>query len=273
MTDHDADLELSRSLWDQLTAIHTATTDTSMYDVEGFLAGETALTSIARDEVGPVDGLDLLHLQCHFGLDTLSWAREGARVTGVDFSSAAVTYARHLAARAGLDATFVEADVQHLPADLDGRFDVVFASYGALCWIADLDAWFAGAFRALRPGGRLVIVEVHPIFLMTDSTDPVVFGAAYLGGAAQRDEWEGTYADNSSTFKQASVGYPYGIGEVVTASLRAGFQLDSLTEHLRDEKENRSGILSRDEDGWYRMPMGGQDLPITYGLQAHKVSA
>ncbi|MBM7788938.1 class I SAM-dependent methyltransferase [Tenggerimyces flavus] len=266
------DLELNRSLWDQLTALHTSTTDTSMYDVEGFLADESALTSIARDEMGPVAGVDLLHLQCHFGLDTLSWAREGALVTGVDFSPAAVQYARHLAARAGLEATFVEADAQQLPAELDGRFDVVFASYGALCWIADLDAWFSGAARVLRPGGRLVVVEVHPIFLMTDSTSPVEFGTAYLGGDAQRDQWEGTYADGSASFSQASVGYPHGLGEVVTASIRAGFHVDALTEFLRDEKENRLGIMVRDDDGWYRLPMGGQDLPVTYSLRASKPS-
>ncbi len=272
MSENDPDLELNRSLWDQLTELHTSTTDTSMYDVEGFLAGDSALTSIALAELGPVDGLDLLHLQCHFGLDTLSWAREGARVTGVDFSPAALRYARYLATRAGLEASFVEADAQQLPAELDGRFDVVFASYGALCWIADLSAWFGGALRALRPGGRLVIVEVHPIFLMTDSTSPVVFGSTYLGGAPQRDQWEGTYADGSATFSQASVGYPYGLGEVVTASIRAGFQVDALTEFLRDEKENRLGVMVRDEDGWYRLPMGGQDLPVTYSLRATKPS-
>ncbi|MBM7788940.1 class I SAM-dependent methyltransferase [Tenggerimyces flavus] len=273
MSEHEANLEVNRSLWERLTEIHTTTGATTFYDVEGFLAGRSALTSIVRSELGPVDGLDLLHLQCHFGLDTLSWAREGARVTGVDFSAAAVAYARDLASRAGLEAAFVEADAQLLPAELDGRFDVVFASNGALCWIADLGAWFAGAARALRPGGRLVVVEIHPLSLMLDSTSPLVFGSAYLGGVAQHDQWEGTYSDGDVSLSQPSVGYPHGIGEVVTAAVRAGLKVDSLTEYVRDEMQHREGVMVGDPDGWYRLPVGGQDLPLTYGLRAHKVSA
>lgn len=269
MTDENPDLEVNRQLWDRLTEVHT-TGGSTYYDIDGLLAGRSSLTSIVRSAVGPVGGLDLLHMQCHFGLDTLSFAREGARVTGVDFSPAAVEYARGLATRAGLAATFVQADVQQLPEELDGRSDVVFASYGSLCWIASLDAWFGGAARVLRPGGRLVVVEVHPLMLMVDSVAPVVFGTAYLGGAAQVDQWEGTYAGGDVPISQPSVGYPHGLGEVVTAAARAGFAVDDLTEYLRDEQEHRSGVLVRDADGWYRLPVGGQDLPVTYSLQATK---
>ncbi|WP_405059054.1 class I SAM-dependent methyltransferase [Kribbella sp. NBC_01505] len=248
------------------------TDETGHYDVDGFLGGSSALTTTIRSEVRPVDGLDLLHLQCHFGLESLSFAREGARVTGVDFSPAAIEHARLLAAQAGIPATFVEADTQELPTSLDGQFDLVFASYGTLCWVASLDAWFQGAFRALRPNGKLILLEIHPLMLMTDSASPLVFGSVYLGGAAQVFQWEGTYAGGAASVSQPAVGYPHGVGEVVTAAARAGFVIEDLTEHLRDDKEHRPDVLVRDPDGWYRLSVAGQDLPVAYSLRATRAA-
>lgn len=161
---HAAGLAANRALWDSLAETHGTTATDQSYDVEAFLGGQQTLRSIERELAGDVAGKDLLHLHCHFGMDTLNWARLGARVTGVDFSPVAITRARALAERAGLVADFVVADTQRLPDSLAAGFDVVVATYGVLSWIADVNAWMRGAARALRPGGRLVLVDIHPAF-------------------------------------------------------------------------------------------------------------
>ncbi|MGW6279854.1 class I SAM-dependent methyltransferase [Kribbella sp. NPDC055071] len=271
-TNIDMHTQWNRLLWDRLAIAHTENS-TSYYDIDGFLAGKSSLSQIVKDEmaaaVGTVYGLDLLHLQCHFGIDSLTWARRGARVTGLDFSALAVDRAHELMARAGLEAEFVQADAMRLPADLDGRFDVVFASYGVLCWISDIDAWFAGAHRALREGGKLVLVDLHPLLLALDSTTPLVFGTPVQGGAAHLDQWIGTYADADVPIAQPSVSYPHGLGEIVTAAATAGFTIQHLTEHLSDQ-EPRPGITTQDADGNYTLTVGGAALPVTYSLRAHK---
>src|SRR5262249_15236896 len=148
----------NRAWWDELVAHHVAS---PFYRVDAFRRGEVVLDPIARERLTEVKGKRLLHLQCHFGLDTLSIARMGAEVTGVDFSPSAIATARALAKETGLPATFVEADVLAPPDDLTG-FDFAFASWGAINWIADLDAWMRTAAQALKPGGRLLVIEGHP---------------------------------------------------------------------------------------------------------------
>ncbi len=270
--EHDRDLAINRALWDRLAELHAPGWDESgYYDLAAFRSGKSSLSRIVRDQldaVGSLAGRDVLHLQCHFGLDTLSIARLGAVVTGVDFSATAVDHARRLAEASGLEPTFVEADVQRLPGDLDGRFDLVFASYGALCWIAELDAWFAGAGRALRAGGVLVLVELHPICLMIDSADPIRFGHPYLGGVPHRDQWEGSYADSGIEVSQPMVGYPHGLGEIVTAAVEAGLRIDHLGEYLEEELPPRPGIATERTAGGHRLTVGGEDLPITFSLRA-----
>ena len=156
----------NRELWNAWTEIHEGST---FYDVEGFLAGRQTLLPIELEELGPDvrEGTTLLHLQCHFGLDTLSWARRGARVTGVDFSDKAIALADRLAREVGLDEAcrFVQSDLYDLPAHLDERFDVVFTSWGVLMWLPDLTAWGRLIARYLRPGGIFYIVDFHPFVL------------------------------------------------------------------------------------------------------------
>ena len=146
---------LNRACWDERVLIHVRS---AFYDVDGFLAGATTLRPFELEEVGSVEGLDLVHLQCHFGLDTLSWAREGARVTGLDFSAPAVEAARELTARAGLRAEWIAADLYDAPAALDGRtYDVAYTGLGALNWLPDLPGWAAVVAGLVRPGGILYL--------------------------------------------------------------------------------------------------------------------
>ncbi|MEO1088272.1 MAG: class I SAM-dependent methyltransferase [Acidobacteriota bacterium] len=157
----DPSLATNKALWDRWTRLHRSS---DFYDVDGFRAGESSLQSIELEALGgEVAGRDLLHLQCHFGLDTLSWARLGARVVGVDLSTEAVRTATELAAELELDARFIASDVLQLDAALEDTFDIVYTSYGVLDWIRDLDAWAGVVARRLRPGGTFYIVEFHPI--------------------------------------------------------------------------------------------------------------
>ncbi|YCK39229.1 class I SAM-dependent methyltransferase [Actinomadura sp. ATCC 39365] len=258
----------NRALWDERARVHGSTSADRFYDVDAFLAGRQTLYALERRLAGDVAGRDLLHLQCHFGLDTLSWARLGARVTGVDFSPVAVARARDLAARAGLAATFVEADTQRLPESLAGGFDVAVATYGVLCWIGDLGAWMRGAAMALRPGGRLVLVDLHPAYQTVASLDPLVADWPYGGGQAHRETVTGTYADAGVvTEAHEAVEYPYSVGEIVTAAARAGLTVAELGEHVETDIDPR-GLLSEGADGRYRFPFGDSHLPILYSLVA-----
>ncbi|NXY94992.1 methyltransferase domain-containing protein [Streptomyces sp. BR123] len=265
----------NRAVWDELARVHGTTSGDRFYDVESFLAGRQTLWDLERELAGDVRGLDLLHLQCHSGMNTPSWARLGARVTGVDFSPVAVERARGLAARAGLAerAEFVEADTQALPASLGSRFDLAVATYGVLCWIGDLDAWMRGAAAALRPGGRLVMVDLHPLYQVFASYEPLVADWPYGGGLPQREPVTGTYADPElRTEPRESVQYPHTLGEIVTAAAGAGLAVERLGEHTDAESDGR-GILPRGQDGRYRFPFGQTHLPALYSLVARRPAA
>ena len=156
-TDHR--IEVNRRNWNERTPVHVAS---DFYDVEGFKAGRITLSDLEREGVGDARGRSLLHLQCHFGLDTLSWARLGARVTGVDLSDDAIATARRLNAELGLDARFIRANVFDLPEVLDEEFDVVYTAMGVLVWLPDLTAWARVVARHLKPGGLFYLLETHP---------------------------------------------------------------------------------------------------------------
>src|SRR5262249_14316808 len=145
--------------WNEITAIHA---QSAFYNVEGFKRGQSSLRSIEVDELGDVAGKTLLHLQCHFGLDTLSWARRGAHVTGVDFSEPAIAQAQALARQNNLHPRLLRADVLDLAGRLSGPFDIVFTSYGVLCWLPDLRRWAEVIAHFLKPGGTFYMVETHP---------------------------------------------------------------------------------------------------------------
>lgn len=185
----------------------------------------------------------------------------------------AVERARSLAASAGLDATFVQADTQALPDELAGRFDTVFASYGVLYWIRDLDAWMAGAAMALRRGGRLVIVENHPLYTMVDSVEPLQLGFPYGGGTPHRFEEAGSYADpDMETTANVTIEFPHSLGEIVSAALGAGLILRHLEEHLHAPSDGRNLLTRASADDDYRMVVAGQQLPLLFSLVAERPS-
>lgn len=262
----------NRVLWDEWTAIHEGS---SFYDLEGFKRGGIRLSEYEREEVGPVDGKDLLHLQCHFGLDTLSWARLGARVTGADFSEAAIALARRLAGELGIDATFIRAELDELPATLAGDFDLVYTSRGVLGWLPDIGRWAEVVAHFVRPGGIFYVTEIHPVAHVFDDEDvrpgelrlryPYFSRAEPLALPVR-----GSYADRSAEVSApVEYGWPHGLGEIVTAIASAGLRIDFVHEFPFVEWE--VPFLEPREDGTWRLP-GGQEgeLPLFFSLKATK---
>ena len=220
-------IQINRALWNRWTPINEAST---FYDVDGFKAGKSSLNAIELEEVGPVQGKTLLHLQCHFGLDSLSWVRQGAVVTGVDFSETAIDLARNLRRETDLAAEFICCNLFDLPKLLKRSFDVVFTSYGVLSWLSDLDQWASIAADFLKPGGVFYIVEFHPL-ATTLNEEGTALAYPYLNtGTPIKETLHGCYSHPEGNFKADSVEWSHGLGEVVTTLLKAGLQLEFLHE-------------------------------------------
>jgi SAM-dependent methyltransferase len=258
-------LATNRALWDERVSIHVAS---EFYDVEGFMAGGSSLRPFELDELGDVDGQTLVHPQCHFGLDTLSWARRGARVTGLDFSPPALAAARAIAERAGIDAEFVEANVYDAVQALHGRrFDVVYTGLGAIIWLPDIERWAQTMVELMAPGGRFYLAEFHP-FTDVFGDDDLTVSEPYFDDRPRLYDEPGTYADlTAPTVHTRSVEWHHGIGNVVSALAAAGLRIESLHEH-EYTLSPRWPFLREDEDHRFHMPPDLPSLPLMYSLRA-----
>jgi len=264
---------INRAHWDALAQAHGH--GDPIYDVEALLAGRDTLGEAeaagVREAVGAVAGLDVLHLQCHIGFDAISLARRGARVVGADFSPAALEKARTLARRCEQHIEFVEADATKLPVELHNRFDLVYATIGVLGWIDDLRAWMRSAAAALRGGGKLLLVEIHPVYTMLGSVDPLVFDFPYAHDGPRTFDEPGSYAGiDLSVAATQTVEYAHSLGEVVMAALGAGLKLQHLEEHMSADFDPRGSILTPEDDGRFRVRLGTEVSPILFTLVGAK---
>ena len=276
MTEREAALRENNALWDEWTRIHEVS---EFYDLAGFKRGGVRIRGYEQDEIGSVEGLDLLHLQCHFGLDTLSWARLGARVTGVDFSQVAIDLARSVADEIGHpEARFVRSNLYDLPAALEGDFDLVYTSGGVLGWLPDIRAWARVVAHFVRPGGRFYITEVHPV-AQVFAEDGVAPGELVLGYPYWEHETPisapvvGSYADREATVEtKTEHGWDHGLGEIVTALVEAGLRVEFL--HEFPFVLWPVAFLEQAPDGTYRLPASSQgELPLFFSLLASKPMA
>lgn len=270
----DDPLRSNRKLWDAWTKINVAS---AFYDVASFRDGDrpVRLADYEREEVGSVEGKTLLHLQCHFGLDTLSWARLGAIVTGIDFSEQAIAAARGLAGELGIPATFVRSDLYRLPEVLHEQFDVVYTSSGALGWLPDIAAWGRVAAHFVRPGGFLYVTEIHPVAQVfeNEGVEPGELRLAYpywSHAEPLRFEVKGSYADReAATEGLVEYGWDHSLGEIVTSLADAGLRLEFL--HEFDFVRWPVDFLVESEGGRWRLPEGSKgSLPLFFSLKATK---
>jgi SAM-dependent methyltransferase len=261
--------EANRAMWDERVPIHAAS---AFYDQEAFLAGKDTVGGFQAEEVGDVNGRSLLHLQCHMGQDTLSWARRGAaRVVGLDFSEPAVEVARGLAGRLGYGperAAFVAADVYDARRALGGEaFDVVYTGIGALCWLPDVERWAEVASSLVAPGGFLYLAEFHPLANILDWDTGTRIERDYFGADPSVADAPGTYVGAAAeTVHNRSYLWNHALGAVVSALAANGLRLEFLHEFDHTFFQ-QFGTLERDGEA-YRQPEGGPRAPLMYSLRA-----
>lgn len=261
------------AMWDELVAIHA---ESEMYALKEFKRGRNKLHTLERKEVGSVKGKSLLHLQCHFGMDTLSWGMLGAQVTGVDFSPNAITLAESLSRELKIPARFICTELYELPKHLDEKFDIVFTSYGVLCWLPDLAKWAQLIARYLKPGGFFYIVESHPLALVFNDDKNVqdlqVHYPYFLKSAMRFDEDNGDYANPDAKVKNhVDYEWTHTLGEIVTSLSGAGLQIEFLHE-FPYICWRMFPFLQKSKDGWYRLPKGMPSIPLAFSLKATKLA-
>ena len=262
--------QANKDLWEKWADLHV---DSDFYDVESFKSGRDSLDAVELEGVGDVTGKSLLHLQCHFGQDTLSWARRGASVVGVDFSEHAVAFARDLAGELALDARFVCSDVyearEHLGEEL---FEVVFTSYGAISWLPDLEPWARVVADSLEPGGLFFVAEHHPfLWVFDDEAEERVlrFRYGYFDDEALRWEEKGSYAVPDADVEGVSYSWQHTFEEIIGALVGAGLRVTSIREYPY-LAFRWFPFMERGGDGFWRMPEGMPDIPLMFSLTATK---
>ena len=253
--------EMNRIGWDRRVKAHIGSV---FYDVNGFLAGKTSLREIELGELGDVAGRSMLHLQCHFGLDTLSWTRMGASCTGVDISPVAIEQAKSLAQKTGLDARFICSDIYGFQRGAVDPYDVVFTSYGAVCWLPDLRLWADVVSSNLAMGGIFYMVEFHPI-------NDLLAGYSYFTTEVPDVEEKGTYTENGADAVAEMATWAHPFSNVVNALVSHGLQMERMNEFPFSPYNCFDGMEER-EPGRFYLSHRGHDVPIVYSLRGRKVA-
>lgn len=256
MADHTV---ANRAFWDEIAPHHAAS---EFYAVDRFLSNPDSLGDIEKAEVGPVAGLSICHLQCHLGLDTLSLARRGATVTGLDFSAESLSIARDLSSRTGIAATFVRADVLDAAEALPTGHDLVFTTGGVLMWVADLDRWAHNCRQLLRPGGVFYLLDIHPLAMVLEATDNGLrLASDYFGSRKPMiTSADASYAVSDVGLQhQETHEWVHPVGHVVTALVKAGLVIEFLHEH--------PGQPPSPTDAAERVDFA--TLPALYSVRAH----
>jgi len=260
--------EANKKNWNERVGIHKRS---NFYDVEGFLKGRSTLDSLELEELGDVKGKKLLHLQCHFGMSTLSLARIGAEVTGADFSDKAIELAKELTKKTGLKAEFVCSNVLELDDHLKGEFDIVFASYGVFCWIPDLNRWFEIASHFLKPGGKLVILDGHPtnhLFEYSEEKKEIEMIGPYFNTKAHRYIEDYTYTDGDNKMvNNVEYEWAHPFSEFVMSAINNGLRITSVKEYLYSSYEMFPNMKKINGGLWI---LEGSDLPLTFSMKCVK---
>ncbi len=285
MEKYQSYFEANKLSWNKRTTVHK---DSAFYDLDSFKKGKSSLNNIELEELGDVKGKFLLHLQCHFGMDTMSWAREGAKVTGVDFSDEAINLAKELASELNISADFVCANVYELtdaskvpPLEITEHsegyerssreaFDIVFTSYGTIGWLPDLDKWADIVAHFLKPGGAFYIADFHPaLWMMDDNFEHIKY--SYFNTEVITEETSGTYSDRDAPIKSIEHGWNHSFSEIITALLKHDLQIVQFNE-FSYSPYNCFNNLEQGADGMWRIKGKDEKMPMMYSIKAIKSS-
>lgn len=265
MSDYSSYFDANKQLWNQRTAVHK---DSSFYNLAGFKAGENVLTPIELNELGDVKGKTMLHLQCHFGMDSLNWARLGAVVTGVDLSDEAIKEAKQLNNDLGMNATFICCNVYDLKEHLNEKFDIVFTSYGTIGWLPDLNKWAEIISCYLKPGGIFYMADFHPVLWMFDD-EFTHFQYSYENSEVIITESEGTYTDRDADIMGKEYGWNHSISEILNALITNGLQIGHFNEFMYSPYACFRNTVEFEKGKWHIKGLEGK-IPMVYSLKAVK---
>jgi SAM-dependent methyltransferase len=274
----DERTKTNRAVWDEMARIHVGGSD--LYPIEDFLAGKAGTERNIPDNLGSVKGKSILHLQCHIGLDTLMWARQGARVTGVDFSPEAIKQARALNDKLGLDATFLESEIATLPESLDEKFDIVLTYFGTIGWLSDLQSWGKVAAHFLKSGGFFYLADSHPLALLYEvpkgQSKPSRMYDYFMYGKPIRVEGAGgTYANpDAETTQNVTYEWQHTLSDVLGALISAGLDIEYLHEFpytfYNMFYDAPAPLMKMNEHGWWQMIDREDALPLMFSVKATK---
>lgn len=258
-------LEINRNSWNAKVEPHLKS---DFYFVDEFLNGRTSLNSIELNLLGDISGKEILHLQCHFGQDSISLARMGAKVTGIDLSDKAIEAAKELNEKCGTDAEFLVSDVYELPKNLNQKFDIVYTSYGTIGWLPDLKKWAEVIQHFLKPRGKFVFVEFHPVVWMFDD-DFTHLKYNYFNEKPIVETYEGTYADFSAPLSQKYVMWNHPTSEVLNSLIQNKMEILSFDEFDWSPYPCFQHV-EKFEEGKWRIPQFGNKVPHVFAITAQK---
>lgn len=240
----------------------------AFYRNDEFIAGRSSLNDIELDLLGDINAKTLLHLQCHFGQDSISLSRMGATVTGVDFSDEAIRAAQELAIKTNTKPRFICSDVYDLSNNLDEKFDIVFTSYGTIGWLPDIKQWAEVVSNSLKPGGVFVFAEFHPVVWMFDDNFREIT-YAYFNGHEIVENFTGTYAEPDSPIEQKTITWNHGLAEVIQSLIDRGLRIEIFKEYNYSPYDCFNGTTEF-EPGKFRIKAMGDKLPMVYAIRAIK---
>lgn len=257
--------ESNRSVWNQRTLHHK---DSEFYSLNSFKGGNSVLTPIEISEVGNVEGKSMLHLQCHFGMDSLDWARRGAKVTGVDLSDTAIKEAEIINEELGMDAKFVCCNVYDTSKYVQDQFDIVFSSYGTIGWLPDLGPWAEMIAERLKPGGFFYLAEFHPVVWMFDDEFTHI-AYSYENREIIVTENQGTYTNREADIKGKEYSWNHSISEVINELITAGLRVSFLNEYMYSPYPCFRNVVEFEKGKWHIKGLEGK-IPMVYSIKAIK---
>lgn len=258
-------IDINKKLWNRKTEIHY---DSDFYDVDSFIKGKDSLNPVEIELLGDIKDKKILHLQCHFGQDTISLSKHGALATGVDFSENAIEKAQNLNNQLGTDAKFIKSDIYKLPEILDEKFDIVYTSYGVIGWLPDMKEWAKIIDHFLKPNGKFIMVEFHPIVWMF-SYDFKKVEFNYMDSTPIIEKSEGTYTDRNAEIKEESVSWNHGLSTVINSIIKTGLKIIDFKEYNYSPYDCFENTVKID-DRKFKIKGLEDKIPMIYSLKAEK---